>query len=327
MGMKIQPAGHAARLQRWGYFFVLPFIVIYAVFHLYPIFNTFFLAFMRDEGAGVRPVFAFAGLENFSRLLWRACEETGARGDAQFWGALQNTFIIWGWNFVPQIGLALLLSIWLSDSRLNLKLRAPFRAIIYLPNLLTAASVAMLFRSIFEFPQGPMNQFLIQVLGVTTEEIHFFRSVPISRGVVSFIQFWMWYGHTVILLMAGITSISATYFEAARIDGAGSWQTTWRITLPLLRPIILFVLVTSMIGGMQMLEIPLLLTGDLLGGPNFSTRTSMVYVYNVGFDGMFDKAYAAAISVGIFAITFIMAVVIFFFLRDRSDLGKNRSSY
>jgi len=320
MGMKIQPVGNAARLQRWGYFFILPFIVVYAIFSLYPTFYTFFLAF--TDAGGLRRTINIVGLDNFVRLV----------NDTQFWRALGNTFILWGMNFAPQIGLAFLLSIWLSDMRLNLKLRGPFRAIIYMPNLLAAASVALLFRSLFDWPQGPINQFLFP-LGIYSsveragemvpEAINFFRSVPLTRGIVAFIQFWMWYGHTVILLMAGITSISTTYFEAARIDGANSWQTTWRITLPMLRPIILFVLITSMIGGMQMFEIPFLLTG-MRGEPDFSIRTNMVYMFNIGFQGVNDRAYAAAISVGVFFITLVLALVIFFFLQDRSDISKKK---
>ena len=308
--MKLQSTGNTAKLQRWGYFFVLPFILVYALFHLYPTFYTFFLAF--TDAGGLRREINIVGGGNFVRLVQ----------DLQFWGALRNTFIIWGLNFMPQIGLALLLSIWLSDIRLNLKLRGSFRAIVYMPNLLAAASVALLFRSLFGYPVGPENQMLMS-LGIFDEEMNFLRSVPFARGTVAFIQFWMWYGHTLILLMAGITSISSTYFEAAKIDGASSLQTTLRITLPLLRPIMLFILVTSVIGGMQIFEVPFLLT-DAHGGPDFSIRTNMVYMYNIGFRGVSDRAYAAAISVGIFIITLILAVIIFFFLQDRSDL-KRRS--
>jgi len=321
METKIRSVGNAARLQRWGYFFVLPFIVVYAFFHLYPTFYTFFLAF--TDAGGMRRNINVVGFQNFVRLVQ----------DTQFWNALRNTFIVWGMNFVPQLGLALLLSIWLSDTRLNLRLRGPFRAIVYMPNLLAATSVALLFRSLFGFEgpaQAPVNQFLFP-LGIHTyrevagelvpSAIDFFRGVALTRGITAFIQFWMWYGHTVILLMAGITSISNTYFEAARIDGASSWQTTLRITLPLLRPIMLFILVTSMIGGMQMFEIPFLLT-DMRGGPDFSIRTNMVYMYNVGFQGVNDRAYAAAISVGVFLITLVLAAVIYLFMRDRDDVAK-----
>ena len=299
---------------------MLPFVVVYGLFNLYPTVYTLVLSF--TDLKGLRADFSFVGGANFLRLVT----------DKFFWGAVGNTFIIWGINFFPQLGIALLLAIWLSDIRLDLKVKGPFRAIVYMPNLLTAASVAMLFRSLFAYPVGPVNQFL-QSLGIYAEALrdgeiikeafNFFRSVPASRSIVAFIQWWMWYGQTLILLMAGITSISESLFEAAVVDGANSRQTTWHITLPLLRPIMLYVLVTSMIGGMQMLEVPFLLT-DMRGSPDFKIRTTNVYLYNMAFQGVNDYAYAAAISIGVFIITIILALFIFFFLQDRSDLNKKR---
>lgn len=248
------------RINRWGYFFVLPFVVVYFAFSFYPTLYTFLLSF--TDLRGLRVDFNFVGLENFAKLI----------KDPYFWGAVQNTFIMWGFNFVPQLGIALILAIWLSDLRLDLKGRALFRAVVYMPNLLTAASVALLFRSLFAYPIGPVNQFLQNILGIyrtverdgqfIQEAFNFFRDVTASRLIVAFIQWWMWYGHTLIMLMAGITSVSISLYESALVDGANSRQTTWYITLPLLRPMMLYILVTSMIGGMQMLDIPLWLSKE-----------------------------------------------------------------
>ncbi len=314
--MKQKTLSNEARVNRWGYFFVLPFIIVYFLFSFYPTIYTFMIAF--TDLKGLRVNFNFVGLKNFSKLVH----------DQYFWGAVRNTFIMWSWNFAPQLGVALLLSIWLSDIRLRLKGRGFFRALVYMPNLLTAASVAILFRSLFYYPVGPVNQFLMN-LGIQAnvlrdgvmirEAFNFFRSVAGSRGIVAFIQWWMWYGHTIIMLMAGITSISASLYESAVVDGANSRQTTWFITLPMLRPMMLYILITSMIGGMQMLEIPFLLT-DMRGAPDFKIRTTSVYLYNMAFQGVNDYAYAAAISIGVFIITIILALFIFFFLQDRSDL-------
>jgi len=274
---------------------------------------------------GLSSNFKFVGLENFSKLMI----------DPYFWGALRNTFIIWGINFVPQLGIALLFAFWLSDTQLELKGKSLFRAVVYMPNLLTAASVALLFRSIFGYGGhviAPANQFLrlldIQqtniVNGETVREaFNFFRSVAFSRGLTAFIQWWMWYGHTLIMLMAGITSIPTSLFESAIVDGANSRQTSWYITLPLLRPMMLYILITSMIGGMQMFDIPFLLT-DMRGGPDFRIRTTVLYQYNIAFQGRNDYAYGSAISIGIFIVTIILAMMIFFFLQDRSDLKKKK---
>ena len=318
--MKPKIAGNEQSLQKWGYFFVLPFILVFCIFNLYPIIYTFTLSF--SDLKGLRADFSFVGLKNFLRLIQ----------DANFWGAVKNTFIMWGFNFGPQLGIALVLAIWFSDNQLNLKYRNQVRAIIYLPNLLTAASVAMLFRSLFYYPVGPVNQ-LLQALGIYAETVkdgvivkegfNFFRSVPFSRGLVSFIQWWMWYGQTVILLMAGITSIPESLKEAALVDGATNGQITRHIVLPLLRPIMIYTLITSMIGGMQMLDIPFLLT-DMRGGPDYSIRTTTVYLYNIAFQGVNDYSYGAAISVGVFLITVILSVFIFFFMRERDNSSNKR---
>lgn len=316
-----KPSGMERRRNRWGYFFVAPFVIVFLIFNLYPTIYTFVLSF--SDLRGLRSDFSIVGLENYAKLIT----------DPYFWGAVGNTFIIWGWNFIPQLGVALLLAILLSDVRLNLKGRGIFRALVYMPNLLTAASIALLFRSLFGYPVGPVNQFL-HALGfysetvradgtVVREAFNFFRNVAVTRGITAFIQWWMWYGHTLIMLMAGITSISTSLYESAVVDGANTRQTTLYITLPLLRPMMLYILVTSLIGGMQMLDIPFLLT-DMRGAPDFKIRTMAVYVYNIAFQGRNDYAYAAAISVGMFFITLVLAIFTYFFVQDRSDLKRKK---
>jgi len=324
MQKKRKLMGHEIRTNRWGYFFVAPFVVVFCIFNLWPTLYTFLLSFTDLSGLRSGLNFKFVGLENFVKLV----------KDQYFWNALGNTFIIWGFNFIPQLGLALVLAIWLSDVQLNLTGKGLFRAVVYMPNLLTAASVALLFRSIFGFNahvNAPANQFL-RSLGFTSVvdgvaspiAINFFRSVWFSRGLVAFIQWWMWYGYTLIILMAGITTISPSLYESAVIDGANSRQTTWRITLPLLRPIMLYILITSAIGGMQMFDIPFLLT-DMQGGPDFKIRTTTLYQYNRALGrGATDYAYGAAVSIGIFVVTIVLALLIYFFLQDRSELKKQK---
>jgi len=311
--------GHEARTNRYGYLFVAPFIIVFCVFNLWPTINTFLLAFTNERMDGRVIAGDFHKFDQFKKLIT----------DPYFWGALKNTFIIWGFNFVPQLGFALLLAIYLSDTRLNLAGKGFFRAVVYLPNLLTAASVAILFRYLFGeagYEKAPANQFLRAIgffgEGAASNSVNFFRSVPFTRGLVAFIQWWMWYGHTLILLMAGITSIPDSLYESAVVDGANSRQTSIYITLPLLRPMMLFILVTSMIGGMQMFEIPRLLT-NLQGSPDNAIRTTVLYQYNTAFDFR-NLSYGAAISIGIFIITIIIAMLIFFFMQDRSELQKKK---
>jgi len=293
MGKRV---GMQARTNRYGYFFVLPFVIVFLVFNFWPTIYTFLLSFGNLEG--LRVDFDFVGLANYKRLVT----------DKYFWGAVGNTFIIWGLNFLPQLGLALLFAIWLTDVKLHVRGKNLFRALFYLPNLLTAASVSLLFRSLFGHPIGPINQILMK-FGLIDKAFNFYRSGTASRLIVAFIQWWMWCGQTLILLMAAITSISPSLYESAVIDGANDWQCTWKITVPLLRPMMFFVLVTSMVGGMQMFDIPFLITG-MHGEPDYKIRTSAVYMYNIGFQGKTNYSYAAAISVGVFIITTVLAVFI-----------------
>jgi len=315
----LKPVGHETRTNRWGYVFVAPFIIIFCIFNLWPTINTFLLAFTNERLDGRVIAGEFHKYDQFKTLI----------SDKYFWGALKNTFIIWGFNFTPQLGFALILAILLSDTRLNLAGKGLFRAVVYLPNLLTAASVAILFRYLFGeagYEKAPANQFL-RAVGFFSEmsesqSINFFRSAPFTRGLVAFIQWWMWYGHTLILLMAGITSIPESLYESAVVDGANSLQTSLYITLPLLRPMMLFILVTSMIGGMQMFEIPRLLT-NLQGSPDNAIRTTVLYQYNMAFDFR-NLSYGAAISIGIFIITVFLALLIFFLMQDRSEIKRNK---
>lgn len=307
-------SGIERRLSKYGYIFVLPFLLTYALFQLWPILYTILLSF--SDLKGLRADFSLIGLENYKKLF----------GDKYFWEAIQNTAIVWFFNFVPQLGIALLFALWFTDDTLRIKYKGIFRTIFYLPNLLSAASVAMLYRSLFAYPVGPVNSFLTGIglwstrLGedgqVIQEAFNFFRSVPMTRGIVSYIQWWLWTGSTLILLIAGIVGISPSIFESAMIDGANKRQRAWYITIPLLRPMMLYLLITSMIGGMQMFEIPFLLT-DMRGGPDYKIRTMMVYFYNTAFQGGNNYAYGAAISVGIFIITVILAIIIFYMMKER----------
>ncbi len=182
-----------------------------------------------------------------------------------------------------------------------------------MPNIITAATIAILFNSLFGYPKGPVNDILIS-LGIIDAPINFSLQKWTARGVVAFIQFWMWYGNTMIVLIAGALGISPSLFEAAEMDGASAAQTFFRITLPNLRTILLYVLVTSMIGGLQMFDIPKLY---LLGGPDQATLTASVFIYNQAFSGSYLYNRAAAASMILFIISAILSAFLFYILRNR----------
>ena len=208
----------------------------------------------------------------------------------------------------------MLLSVLFTSARLKIKAVGTWRAIFFLPNLLMPAAVAALFNALFAY-YGPVNQFMVRAefLG---EAMRFLENIWVTRGLVVFIQWWTWYGQTMIILMAGMTSIPLPLYEAAMVDGASVWQMFTRITLPLLKPILIFIFVTSLVGGMQMFDIPFLLT-DGRGSPLSSIQTNNILMYMKFASSKGHIGAASSVGVLIFIMTTVCALGIFYFLRDK----------
>jgi multiple sugar transport system permease protein len=249
--------------------------------------------------------------ENFQSILH----------NPSFIRSLQNTALIWIINFIPQIILALLLTAWFTNQRLKVRGQGAFKVMLYMPNIITAATIAILFNSLFAYPMSPVNYLAVK-LGFAPEPVNFLLQKWTARGIVAFIQFWMWYGSTMIVLIAGVLGISPTLFEAASIDGASGVQTFFRITLPSLRTILLYTLITSMIGGLQMFDIPKLF---LMGGPDNATLTTSVFIYNQAFSGSYLYNRAAAASMVMFAIIAVLSAMLFYVMRDK-DAAKMKKA-
>ena len=297
---------------RYGYYFVAPFIIVFLVFQLYPILFTFRTSLSDAIGWNKINDSVITGFENFKLYF-----DPGSVLFKDFWSSFGNTLLIWVVNFVPQILLALLLASWFTDSRLQLKFRGGFKLLLIMPNLIPAATIAVLFYSIFNYPIAPANSFLQQA-GILHAPYEFYRSTTASRSIISFVQWWMWYGNTMIILIAGIMGISPELYEAGLVDGCSSRQTFYRITLPLIKPILLFNLVTSMIGGLQMFDIPHLLTQ---GNPNKTTNTIARFIYQQAFTGSRNFNYASAASVILFIFIVMASLMLFWLMRDR-DQGR-----
>lgn len=289
--------GKAVRYNKWGYIFLVPFIVVYVIFQLIPVFSTIYNSFFENYMSGLTQVGPnFVGLQNYIKLF--------EGGD--IWIYAKNTMILWIMCFVPQIFLSLLLGAWFSDVRLKLKGSRFFKTVIYLPNLIMASAFSMLFFTLFA-ESGPINSLLIQ-MGFITEPYKFLSNVGSTRGLIAFMNCLMWFGNTTILLMAGMMGIDTSLFEAAEVDGATSTQVFFRITLPLLRPILVYVLITSLIGGLQLFDVPQILTNGT-GNPVRSTMTLIMFLNN----HLYSKNYgmAGAVSVVLFIITGILSIVVF----------------
>lgn len=296
---------------KWGYIFSIPFAVAFLAFMLYPIVYTIVIGFTNMKGMIPPPLQILSDpFENFKIVL----------ADPLFKKSLVNTFVMWILNFIPQILLALLLAAWFTNERMKLKGKGFFKVVFYMPNIITQATVAILFNALFMFPKGPINDLLIS-LGIRSEAYNFGTDGMAAKLTVAFIQFWMWYGYTMIVLISGILGISPDIFEAADIDGANGFQKFIYVTLPNLKTIMLFTLVTSMIGGLQMFDIPKLY---LDGGPNDATRTAQIYIYKKAFSGAYMYNSAAAASMIMFLIIAVFAGVIFFMLRDKDEAAMHK---
>ena len=306
---------------KYGYMFIAPFFIVYCIFQLWLLINTFRLSFY---GNG-KTLETFVGLKNFQNILFGS--ETSIPAQAiheEFFNYFQNTIIIWLGNFVPQIILSLLLAVWFTDAKLKIPGKGFFKVIMYMPNIITAASVSALFLVLFgDGKYGAINSLLLSK-EMIVEPIRFITDKTNSRILVMFIQTWMWFGNTMIMLMSGIMGINPSLFEAANIDGANSFQIFRKVTLPLLRPIMVYTLITSMIGGLQMFDIPYLLhTGNTLV-PHI--QTAAVFVYEKFHKTPYSPSYgySAAASVILFFITGILGIFVFFFNRDKDEAERKK---
>ena len=291
-----------------AYLFVLPFIIVFLIFSVYPVFRTLYLSFTDYKGYG-EP--AFTGFANYARVI----------KDKFFWRALRNTVKMWSLNIILQLGLAFLLTIIFSDIKYKMRGLAIFRAVYYLPNLIAATSVAFLFKTLLDWKYGTFNQILLAT-GIVDQQINWLGQRSTAWAVISVIQAWMWFGNSFIILMAGVQGIPNDYFEAAAIDGAGRWKVFGWITLPLLRPIMLYVAVTSLIGGLQLFDLPFLMNGaggpSTAGEPGGTLQTVVMYLYKFGFE-THQVGFASAIAYTLFFIILFVSIMEFKFIGGKED--------
>ena len=289
---------------KWGIIFIIPFFVAYFIFTLYPQILTIFYSFteyrmINTEFKGPE----FVGVQNYVDLF-----SPNDNGEIMILKCLWNTIIMWVMGAVIQLVVSLLLALFFTSTRLNLKCTGFFKSVFYMPNLIMATAFALLFYAVFN-TVGPINQ-ILQGLGWTTENIDFITGNEWSaRGLVATMNFLMWFGNTTILLMAGIMGIDESLFESARVDGASSTRVFFDITLPLLKPILVYVAITSMIGGLQMYDVPSVLSKGR-GQPNNTTKT-LVMLLNDSLSGNRNYGVASAVAVVLFIITAIFSVIVF----------------
>lgn len=282
---------------KWGYIFLIPFFLVYFAFQIIPLFSTIYNSFFENYLSGLNQIGPnFVGLDNYVELI--------KTGDLLKYTG--NTLIMWIAGFIPQILISLLLAVWFADTGCKLKGEGFFKTVIYMPNLIMASAMAMLFFTVFS-NIGPVNQ-MLKGMGIIDNPYVFLDHTKSAIALVGTMNFLMWFGNTTILLMAGIMGIDTSLFEAAQVDGANGSQTFFSITMPLLKPIFVYVLLTSLVGGIQMFDIPQILTSGE-GTPNRTTMTLIMYLNK----HLFSKNYgmAGALSVMLFIATGILSLIVY----------------
>jgi cellobiose transport system permease protein len=295
------PAGPASRAAGWRiplrdriapYAYIAPFFLVFGVFGLVPFLFTFYIALFEWNPIGDQ---TFIGVDNFTRML----------ADPRFWNATGNTISIWLLSTIPQLLVALLLAHVLNHARL--RFAQFFRMSILVPYVTSIAATAIVFAQMFDRDYGLLN-WLLGLIGIGP--IDFVQSVWGSHVMIAAMVAWRWFGYTALLYLASLQAIPRDVYEAASIDGAGGWHQFRHITIPSLRPVIIFTVVTSTIGGLQTFTEPLLVarTTNVTCGAVRQCQTLTLFLYEQGF-GQYQFGYGAAIGVALFLMIILVAAV------------------
>ncbi|GAA4181712.1 sugar ABC transporter permease [Gryllotalpicola koreensis] len=276
------------------YAYVAPFFLLFAVFGLFPLAFTFVISLFEWNPIGTK---TFVGFDNFSTLLT----------DPRFWNAAGNTLSIWVMSTVPQLIIALGLAHLLHAARL--RFANFFRMSLLIPYITSVAATAIVFAQLFDTHYGLVNWVLTLIGG---DPVNWLAGRLSSQFVIALMVIWRWVGYTTLLYLSGLQSIPREMYEAASVDGAGGWRQFTSITVPSLRPIIIFTVITSTIGGLQIFTEPLLVnpTPALTCGAARQCQTLTLYLYEQAF-GDYKFGYGAAIGVALFVMVVAIAAINF----------------
>ncbi|MEU5550214.1 sugar ABC transporter permease [Micromonospora sp. NPDC047793] len=280
------------------YLYIAPFFLIFGIFGLYPMLRTAWMSLHDWDMIGDQ---TFIGLDNYAALI----------KDDYFWNALYNTFGIFALSTIPQLLLALFLANLLNSTLLRAK--TFFRLAIFIPNVVSVAAVAIVFGMLFQREFGLIN-WLLSFVGV--DNIDWDGQRWSSWTAIATMVNWRWVGYNTLILLAGMQAIPKDLYEAASIDGAGPWRQFWQITVPMVRPTLIFVIILSTIGGMQLFTEPLLFAnGSILGGNQREFQTLAMYMYEKGIENLNTAGYGAAVAWAIFLIIALMSLLNFLLVR------------
>ena len=274
--LRVQPA----------WFFVAPSLAIILVFIVFPIFQSFWFS-LHDWKIGAENQ-EWLGLDNYQRLL----------SDELFWNALRVTLLFSVLSVVGQM----VLGYWIASALLRDTLvNRVVRAIYFFPTIVALATIGLVWRFLLDSSIGFVGGVLS---AVGAEPIPWLQDTALALPTVIFVSVWKNLGFTMVILLAGLTTVPMPLYEAARIDGANEWQLTWHVTLPSMRPTLLFTTMILTINSLQVFDLVYVMTN---GGPLFTTDTLVTMMFREGFTN-FDLGYASAIAWVLFAMIMILSV-------------------
>lgn len=289
----------------WPLFFVGPFIIFFLAFNLFPIIYSIYLSFFDWGGIGDK---LFVGLDNYIRIFTK---------DATFWKSLGNTLYIMILGFPLAIFLGLLIAAFLSNLK---KFRNFFQTINFLPYITTPVAIGLIFTFLFDWNTGIINRIIVALGG---EGINWLGNAKFAPFVIAFMIIWKCTGYYMALYLAGITSISEDIYEAAKVDGAGTVKTFFKITMPLLKPITIFIVITSLIYALQLFDEPNLMfnvsTTSIIGGPDRSCLTMVWNFYDVAFGSTARLGYGSAVATTLFVIIIIASLIGMRFMNGKEE--------
>lgn len=288
---------HRADVKASPYLYISPFFLLFGALGAFPLLFTAWVSL--HDWSLLADDHPFIGLQNYRELL----------KDSFFWNALGNTASMWVLSTVPQLIFALILAHILNN---RLRGQTMWRTGLLLPNITSVVAVAIIFGQLFGRDFGMINYLLgLFDLG----QIDWQAGTASSHFAISVMVIWRWTGYNALIYLAAMQAVPDSLHEAAIIDGASSAQRLWRITIPSIRPTIIFTVIVSTIGGMQLFAEPLLFGGGgLTGGSDRQFQTLALYLFEVGF-GRFDFGYASATAWLMFVVIVVAAAINFLLIR------------
>lgn len=296
------------RRRVWAYAFVLPQLVLVAAFTLYPIVMTHVYSLYEWPGFG--PLDRFVGLRNYTRIL----------ADELFWNAFQKSFIFMAGTVALQLPLALFIAVLLNSERLYG--RNIYRTLFFIPVVTTSAVIGIVMRSIFASHDGLVNNGLMWV-GLIDRPIRWLAQGDTAMIALILVASWKWLGIKMIMWLAGLQSLPAELYDAAKVDGANYWQTFRYITVPLLIPVGVVVLLFSIVDALTAFDLIFTMTE---GGPGFATEFMELYIYRYAFTsfagGLPQLGYASAAGVFFGVTVFLISLVLSLLARRASQVRR-----